>query len=179
MQMLVRPARSSDLELCGVLDHSYLTDRVWQLDTREGTENIAISLRLARLPRQIKVAYPRTGQDLLDGWELRDKFLVAADGAQVRGYVAVNVESEHGILWIGDLVVDRPWRRRGIGASLLLAAAQTGKNQGLQRLVMAVPTKNYTAFRFCHSRRMTFCGYSDHYWPGQDIALFFGESLRW
>ena len=177
--MLVRPARSSDLELCSALDHSYLTDHVWQLDTREGRENIVVSFRLARLPRQIKVDYPRTGQDLRDGWGLRDKFLVAADGAQVRGYVAMNVETEHGILWIGDLVVDRPWRRQGIGASLLSAAAQSGKNQGLTRLVMAVPTKDYAAFRFCQSRRMTFCGYNDRYWPSQDIALFLGESLHW
>jgi len=176
--MRVRPARASDLELCSALDHSYRTDRVWQLDAREDAGNLTITFRIARLPREIKVSYPRSGEDLLAGWQMRDDFLVATEGTKIRGYVAMNVEMEHGTLWIGDLVVDRPWRRRGIGTSLLLAAAQSGRNQGLARLVVAIPTKNYAAFRFCQSRGMAFCGYNDHYWPGQDIALFFGESLR-
>ena len=37
--------------------------------------------------------------------------------------------------------------------------------------------KNYPAIRFCQSRGLAFCGYSDRYWPNYDIALFFGESL--
>ena len=176
--MYVRPARSSDLELCVALDHAYRSDHVWQLDAREEVENIAITFRIARLPREIKVDYPRTGEELAAGWQKRDSFLVAAEGTKVRGYVAMNVEAEHGVLWVGDLVVDRPWRRRGIGTALLLAAGQSGQNQGLARLAMAVPTKGYPAIRFCQSHGMTFCGYNDHYWPGQDIALFFSQSLH-
>jgi len=176
--MHIRPARSSDLELCFAIDHAYRTDRVWQLDAREEIENIAITFRIARLPREIKVDYPRLGEELMVGWQKRDSFLVATEGTKVRGYVAMNVEAEHSILWVGDLVVDRPWRRRGIGTALLLAAGQSGRSQGLTRLAIAVPTKGYPAIRFCQSHGMTFCGYSDHYWPGQDIALFFGESLH-
>jgi GNAT superfamily N-acetyltransferase len=92
--------------------------------------------------------------------------------------VTLTSYADHGIAWIGDLVVDQPDRRRGIGTVLLQAAARWGRDRNLVRLVTAVQTKNHPATQFYQSRGLTFCGYTDHYWPSQDIALFFGESLR-
>ncbi len=175
--MRVRPAWPRDLEACGVLDHSYTTDRVWQMETREENGVQTITFRVAQLPREIRVDYPRQGEDLLVGWRRCDGFLVAVEGG-VRGYVAFTAQTEHGIAWVGDLIVDRPQRRRGIGTALLRAAAQWGHDHDLARLVIEVQTKNYPAIRFCRSRGLVFCGYNDHYWPCQDIALFFGGSLR-
>ena len=175
--MRVRPAWPRDLEACSVLDHSYTTDRVWQMETREENGVQAITFRVARLPREMQVNYPRQDENLLEGWRRRDGFLVADEG-RVHGYVALTAQAEHGIAWVGDLVVDRPHRRRGIGTALLQAAAQWGRDRDLARLVVEVQTKNYPAIRFCQSRGLVFCGYNDHYWPCQDIALFFGEALR-
>jgi len=174
----VQLARPRDLEACSALDHSYTTDRVWQVEAREGNDALRITFRVARLPREIRVDYPRQGDDLLAGWQRRDGFLVAKEGRYIRGYVTLTAQVDHGIAWVGDLVVDRSWRRRGIGTALLRAAAQWGRDHGLVRLVVEVQTKNYPATRFCKSRGLTFCGYNDHYWPSQDIALFFGEPLR-
>ena len=176
--MRVRPAWPRDLEACVALDHSYITDRVWQMETREENSVLMVTFRVARLPREIRVNYPRRGDDLLVGWRRRDGFLVAGGGGHIHGYVALTARTEHGIAWVGDLVVDRPRRRQGIGTALLRAAAQWGRDHDLVRLVIEVQTKNYPAIRFCQSRGLTFCGYNDHYWPSQDIALFFGESLR-
>ena len=176
--MRVRPAWPKDLEVCGTLDHSYTTERVWQMEAREGNDGLTTTFRVARLPREIRVNYPRGGEDLSAGWRGRDAFLVAGEAGRVYGYVALTAQVEHGIAWAGDLVVDRPWRRRGIGTALLRAAVQWGRDHDLVRLVIEVQTKNYPAIRFCRSRGLTFCGYNDHYWPSQDIALFFGESLR-
>jgi len=176
--MRVRPARPRDLEVCVALDHSYVTDRVWQMETREQNGMLTVTFRVARLPREIRVNYPRQGDDLLAGWRRCDGFLVAGEGGSVYGYVALTAWTEHGIAWVSDLVVDRPRRRRGIGTALLQAAARWGRNHNLMRLVIEIQTKNYPAIRFCRSRGLAFCGYNDHYWPSQDIALFFGESLR-
>jgi ribosomal protein S18 acetylase RimI-like enzyme len=148
------------------------------METREGNDALTTTFRMARLPREIRVNYPREGDVLLAGWQRRDGFMVAEEVGQVYGYVALTAQAEHGIAWVGDLVVDRPWRRRGIGTALLRAAAQWGCDHDLVRLVIEVQTKNYPAIRFCQSRGLAFCGYNDHYWPSQDIALFFGESLR-
>ncbi len=176
--MRIRPAEPRDLEACHALDHSYTTDRVWQMEARTVAQALAVTFRVARLPREVRVDYPRQGEDLLAGWRRRDGFLAAEDEGAVRGYVALTAQVEHGIAWVGDLVVDRPWRRRGIGTALLRAAAHWGRDQELVRLVLEVQTKNYPAIRLCQSRGLSFCGYNDHYWPNQDIALFFGESLR-
>ena len=176
--MRVRPALESDLEGCVGLDYSCRTDRVWQMETREEGGVLTTNFRVTRLPREIRVEYPRRGEDLLAGWERRDGFLVAAEGRKIRGYVALTAQTEHGTAWVGDLVVDRPWRRQGVGTALLRAAARWGRVRDLVRLVLEVQTKNYPAIRFCQSRGLAFCGYNEHYWPNQDIALFFGESLR-
>lgn len=176
--MQVRPARPKDLEACEALDHSYTTNRVWQMETREQNGALTIAFRVVRLPREMRVNYPRQGEDLLAGWWRRDGFLVAKEGGRVCGYVALNAQAEHGLAWVGDLVVDQPWRRRGIGTELLRVAAQWGRERDLARLMLEVQTKNYAAIRFCQSRGLTFSGYSDRYWPSQDIALFFGGSVR-
>jgi len=166
------------MEACSALDHSYTTDRVWQMETRGGNSALTITFRVARLPREVRVDYPRQDDVLLAGWKQSDGFLVAAEGGRVCGYVALTARIGHDIAWVGDLVVDQPSRRRGIGTALLQAAAQWGREHNLARLVMEVQTKNYPAIRFCQSRGLVFCGYNDRYWPSQDIALFFGESLR-
>jgi GNAT superfamily N-acetyltransferase len=177
-QMRVRPAWPRDLETCEALDHAYTTGRVWQMEMREANDSVAVAFREARLPREIRVDYPRQGKDLVAGWRQRDGFLVAHETGRAYGYVALNAYVEHGIAWVGDLVVDRPWRRQGIGTTLLRAAAEWGREHDLIRLVMAVQTKAYPAIQFCQSRGLALCGYNDHYWPGQDIAVFFGMSLR-
>ena len=176
--MQVRQALERDLEPCSKLDYSYTTDRVWQMETRDEGDALTTTFRIVRLPRSMRVYYPRRGEDLLTGWQRRDGFLVADEGRKIRGYVALTAQVEHGIAWVGDLVVDRLWRRHGIGTALLQAALRWGRDRDLVRLVVELQTKNYPAIRFCQSRGLTFCGYNDHYWPSQDIALFFGESLR-
>jgi GNAT superfamily N-acetyltransferase len=176
--MRVRPAEPRDLEICRTLDHSYTTDHVWQMETREENGAMTVVFRKARLPRAVKIKYPRQGEDLLAGWRRRDGFLVAEEDEHVHGYAALTAQAEYGIVLMGDLVVDRPWRRRGVGTALLQAAAQWGHEHELTRLVLEMQTKNYPAIRFCQSRGLAFCGYSDHYWPHRDIALFFGKSIR-
>ena len=176
--MKIRLAWPRDLEPCAALDHAYTTDHVWQMEVREENGVPIVTFRLARLPREMRVNYPRQDEDLLAGWQKRDGFLVAEERGYIHGYVALTTQVELGIARVGDLVVDRPLRRRGIGTALLRAAAQWGREQGLGWLLVEVQTKNYPAIRFCRSRGLAFCGYNDHYWPSHDIALFFGESLR-
>jgi GNAT superfamily N-acetyltransferase len=176
--MQIRPAWPRDLEACAALDHSYTTNQVWQVEVREENGVPTVTFRLARLPREVRVNYPRQDDELLAGWQQRDGFLVAVDQGYIHGYVGLTAQAELGIARVGDLVVDRPSRRRGVGTALLKAASQWGREQELGWLLVEVQTKNYPAIRFCRSRGLTFCGYNDHYWPSRDIVLFFGESLR-
>ena len=176
--MLVRPAEPKDLAPCGALDHSSVTEFVWQMENRVLNDARTVAFRTVRLPRKIEVRYPRQGEDLLAGWRRRDELLVAEMDGDVCGYVALSIQPEHGLAWVGDLVVDRSRRRRGIGTALLKAAAQWGLKHDLIRLTVEVQTKNYPAIQFCQACRLTFSGYNDHYWPSEDIAVFFTGRLR-
>lgn len=176
--MLVRPAEPEDLVPCRALDHSGTTDRVWQMENRLEGAMPAVSFRTVRLPREIRVDYPRQGKDLLTGWMDRDGFLVLEADGQVSGYVALTERPENGLVWIGDLVVEPSKRRRGIGTTLLKAAAHWGQNHELSRLMVEVHTKNYPAIAFCYACGLTLSGYNEHYWPNDDIALFFTGKLR-
>ena len=176
--MEVRPAKPKDLPLCRELDHSCTTHRVWQMDTRRTDGAYRVVFRTVRLPREIEVRYPRQGDDLIAGWSRRDAFIVAEMEDQICGYAALAVQPEHGMLWVGDLVVDRSRRQRGIGTALLKASAQWGCRQDMVRLTVEVQTKNYPAIRFCRTCGLTFSGYNDRYWASEDIALFFTGKLQ-
>ncbi len=176
--MLIRPGEPKDLAPCGALDHSGTTGRVWQMENRVENGAQTILFRAVRLPREIKVDYPRQGRDLLAGWRRRDGFLVSEMEEEVCGYVALTAQPEHGLAWVGDLVVQRSRRRRGVGTTLLKAAAHWGRQRGLTRLMVEVQTKNYPAIKFCQACGLTFSGYNDHYWPSEDIAVFFAGRLR-
>jgi RimJ/RimL family protein N-acetyltransferase len=39
-------------------------------------------------------------------------------------------------------------------------------------------SKNHPAIQLAHKLGFEFCGYNDHYFSNQDIALFFSRPLR-
>jgi GNAT superfamily N-acetyltransferase len=167
----------SDYDTCMGLDHSVSTDFVWQLATDDQDGTVTLTFRTARLPRSMKVLYPRTGDVLIESWQLHAAFLVAQWGADVVGYVNVREERAQESAWVADLAVDRSARMQGIGTALLRAARQWALEHNLRRLIVETQTKNYPAINFLQKRGLVFSGYNDLYYPNQDIAIFFGQSL--
>jgi GNAT superfamily N-acetyltransferase len=176
--LVIRSAMPSDYESALRLDHTDSTDFVWQMayDTLESTINVAF--RPERLPRSMKVLYPRSGDALLRSWQLHNCFLVAEWDEMLVGYVNVREEVAQETAWVADLVVDRATRLRGIGTALLRAARDWALESKLRRLIVETQTKNYPAIRFLQKRGLVFCGYNDLFYPNQDIAVFFGQMLR-
>lgn len=162
-----------------MLDHSTSTDTVWQmaLDATPdgGTE---VRFRPAQLPRSMKVVYPRQNEALMQSWMQHAFFLVAIWDEIVIGYVNVKLEESQETAWVADLIVESSHRLRGVGKMLLKGARQWALEQNLRRLIVETQTKNYPAIQFLQKRGMVFCGYNDLYYPNQDIAVFFGQSLR-
>jgi len=174
----IRKARPADWEICAALDHSTVADYAWRMEEQERQGGITVSFQPIRLPRQVRVPYPRQGDDLVAGWERCDLFLVADAGGAVCGYVTARALPGHGLAWVQDLVVDRPWRRQGLGSALLREAAAWAYEHDLSRLVAEVQTRNYPGVCFCRSQGLMFCGYNDHHWRSRDIAVLFGLTLR-
>jgi len=193
--MLIRSATLSDLNACLALDANSQTDHVWQMNAREEGDGRTIRFHTVRLPRVMRVAYPRQRDDLLTCWQNGSTVLVASDrrapdpvpedseeaGAEmplVFGYCQLDPAAWQQVGWISHLIVDRRHRRRGIGTAMLKAAQTWGRQQGLKRLVVAVQTKNYPAISYCEKHGFVFCGFNDHYFVNRDIALFFSLKIK-
>jgi GNAT superfamily N-acetyltransferase len=175
---VIRSAELPDLEFCLALDPSYSTESVWQMDWDGQDSRVAVTFHTVRLPRSMRVAYPRGRDQLIAGWKRCDGFFVACQSERIVGYAALMAHTAEGVAWISDLVVERTRRRQGVGAALLNAAGEWAKSRGLRRLLIEVQTKNYPAICFCEKLGLAFCGFNDHYYANQDIAIFFARNLR-
>ena len=174
----IRPAVPDDLPRLMAFDHSSTSEHVWQLDLRREPrdQQVSATFREVRLPRPVNLVYPYDPRALADDWEHKAVALVATSGIQPIGYVAVSEHRSSGA-WISDLVVVPRWRRRGVGRALLSEAQRWTAEKGQRRLFLEMQSKNYPAIRLALQMGYEFCGYNDHYYSSQDIALFFVRAL--
>jgi ribosomal protein S18 acetylase RimI-like enzyme len=177
MSLEIRPAVATDLPRMMGMDHSVKSDYVWQLDLRREPAQVAATLREVRLPRPVSVAYPRNPFALADEWQYKDVVFVAVDVGVV-GYVCVVEQSAATLAWVTDLVIAPDQRRHGIGMLLLMAVQDWAQERGNHMLIFEVQAKNQPAIRLAQKAGLEFCGYNDHYYANQDVALFFGRKLK-
>ena len=74
----IRPAIANDLSRLMAMEHSSLSDYVWQLELRREAGQLTSSFREVRLPRTVSVTYPRNPMSLADEWTRRDAVLQSA-----------------------------------------------------------------------------------------------------
>jgi ribosomal protein S18 acetylase RimI-like enzyme len=176
--MDVRPATLSDLNACLSLDHDCMTDHVWQMKAQEEKSGMSVEFRTVRLPRRMRATYPRDLEQLVEDWQRGEGFFAVELDGQVRGYVDVLADHWQQVGWVPNLAVDRDYRRRKIGTMLVRQALHWAKAQGLPALLVEATTKNYPALCLYQKLGFKFCGFNDHYYPNQDIALFFVQRVR-
>ncbi len=174
----IRPANASDISRLVALDHSCLSDYVWQLELRGESGQITANFREVRLPRSIPVQYPRNPLSLADEWSHRDVVMVATYEGLPVGYSCAIAEQASAVTWVTDMVVSPEQRRKG-GASALLTAIQTwAAERGVRRLILEMQSKNQAYIRLAQKFGYEFCGYNDQYYLTQDVALFFGRGVK-
>jgi ribosomal protein S18 acetylase RimI-like enzyme len=176
----IRPVIADDISKLMALDHSYSSDHVWQMDIEKGSEEsrINVHFRQIRLPRSVRVDYPRHFKTLATDWTNRSGLLVTLLNERVIGYVSLMLDKAPLAAWITDLVVDRDVRRQGIGSALVIAALEWGTNHACRYLVLEMQPKNFPTIQLAGKLGFDFCGYNDRYYPNNDISLFFAKSLR-
>lgn len=172
----IRPAIASDLPRLMGMDHSVTSEYVWQLELRRDAGQIFATFREARLPRPIQLTYPNNPYALADEWTRKTLMLVAASGNDPVGYLCLD-ERLSSVAWITDLVVAPDWRRRGVAGALLDAAHEWGQARDHRRMFLEMQAKNQPAIRLAQAHGYEFCGYNDHYYLTQDVALFFARAL--
>ena len=174
----IRPAIASDIPALVALDHSYSSEHVWQMEIQSEEKQVSINFREIRLPRSVRVDYPRRAQNLADEWTRRSGLLVATLEAEVVGYISLELEIAPLTAWATDLAVLRRFRRQGIGSGLVLAAQEWGEQHDLRHCVLEMQPKNYPAIKMAQKLGFELCGYNDRFYANHDIGLFFSKSLR-
>jgi ribosomal protein S18 acetylase RimI-like enzyme len=177
-QVTVRSATSNDIPYLVDIDHGYGTDHVWQMAYSRMSGETRIAFREVRLPRPMRVAYPRDPRRLIDEWLDRSGMFIAEQEGHPVGYVAFVDGPAPDMAWITDLVVGLSDRRQGIGSRLLQTALGWCRERGLNKVFLEMQSKNYPAICLARKLGMAFAGYSDSYYPDEDIALFFSIDVR-
>lgn len=180
----IRPPTSAEIPTLTNIDHDYVSDYVWQMEVqRESGQKpsdlrVEIVFRQLKLPRSVRVAYPRSPSELAVDWKDRSCLLVALLKGEVVGYSSMMLTIAPHTSWMTDLVIMRKVRRQGIGSALVLAGQDWARHKRCFRMVMEMQPKNYPAICLAQKLGYDLSGYNDHYFPNQDIALFFSKSLR-
>ncbi|HEX6269588.1 MAG TPA: GNAT family N-acetyltransferase [Anaerolineales bacterium] len=174
----IRPAIATDISHLTAIDHSCISDYVWQLELRREVGQVTANFREVRLPRSIGVTYPRNPAALADEWTHRGAVRVAVHENLPIGYVCVAEEPASAIGWVTDVVVAPDHRRKGAASALLMAAQAWASERGIRRLILEMQSKNQACIHLAQKFGYEFCGYNDQYYPTQDVALFFGRVLK-
>ena len=175
-EIQIRPAVPADIPLLVALDHDFTSEYVWQMDFEQDERQIGVSFRQIKLPRSVRVEYPRSARSLMEDWSQRAGLLVGLIDDERVGYVSLALEMAPKTAWITDLAVARRLRRKGIGSTLVMAAQEWAGQRRSTRVLMEMQPKNYPAIRLAQKLGFDFCGYQDQYYANRDIALFFGKS---
>ncbi len=175
----IRPALPADISALIELDHSFSTDHVWQMEFLPEHEQsqINVNFRKVRLPRAVRVDYPRPPRALADDWPRLSGLLVAELEERPIGYTGLILDRITNSTWVSDLVVDKPLRRKGIGSALLLAAAEWAATKESHNLVLEMQPKNNPAFALAFKLGFEFCGYNDLYYADHEIGVFFRKVI--
>lgn len=175
----IRPAVPGDLEYIVQIDHSYQSYYVWQMDRQIDDGQILVNFRQTRLPRPVKVDYAGSNPLLnKENWSRYQAVLTATlEGVPV-GYIGLSDQFTPKTLWVTDCAVRHDLRRKGIGTALILAAQEWGAEHGFRKVILEMQSKNHPAIQLASKLGYEFCGYNDHYFVNQDIAVFFSRSLR-
>jgi GNAT superfamily N-acetyltransferase len=174
----VRPMIVSDTPHLLQLDHSVLTNYVWQMERIVDDGQIHIQLREIRLPRKIKLEYPYPIGKIFNENENQQATIVALLKGEVVGYLRLLEGRSPGAAWIRDLVVRPDLRQQGVGSVLVIAANEWAAMNNLKRTILELQSKNHPAVRLANKLGYEFCGYNDHYYPNQDIAFFYSRFVR-
>src|SRR5512143_1343475 len=91
----IRPPTSADIPKLVQIDHDYVSDHVWQMEVQHETGQkpsdlrVEIIFRQLKLPRSVRVEYPRSPEELARDWKERSCLLVAAMQGEAVGYASV------------------------------------------------------------------------------------------
>lgn len=177
-QIEIRPAVVADFPTLIEIDHGFKTQYVWQMDLHQEEGQTNVSFREVRLPRTVRVEFPRPYQELFTRAGASSIILVAVCEGVLAGYIHIASDIAPTTAWVLALAVAEERRRQGIARALIIAGQDWGRLRRLRRMILEIQSKNLPAIRMAKKLGYEFSGYNDHYYSNQDIALLFSQYLR-
>jgi ribosomal protein S18 acetylase RimI-like enzyme len=241
-EIVLRLATPADAAPCVLVDSSYTTTHIWQLDTRQDTDEIRVSFRQIRLPRELTLISPHRPPSVPAGaanaqrrgqiWLVAEEVEVhsdavsegrpvavqsapwshtvrrsgsvssvqlslppamgatsrpdttrasdsprRSDNSRIVGYAVATAAREQSA-YLSALIVDREFRRQGIGGRLLGEIKRWAAHQGADRVIADAQARNHPALRLLQKAGFSFCGFNDCCYGDQEVAVFFAARLR-
>ena len=106
-EIQIRPANLADIQHLTAIDHDYSSEVVWQMELQTEEGQVNVSFRQVRLPRSVRVGYPRSPASLVEDWMQRSGLLVAQLEGQVVAYTSLMLNIAPATTWMTDLAVVR------------------------------------------------------------------------
>ena len=178
LNLKFRAALSTDIARLVGMNHSCNSDYVWQLDLDKEAGEVNIRLREVRLPRSIRVQYPRNHFSLADTWKKTARTFVAISEGVPIGYIRFFEQTTAESVWVLDIVVSTEARRKHVAVALIQYAEYWALERKNRQLFIEMSSKNHPAISLAKKMGFEFSGYNDHYYATQDVALFFGKLLK-
>lgn len=173
----VRRAYLFDFERCEHMDPSYVTYHMWRMRDDQKTEQLEVWFERVRLPRPMPVRPPYRTEGLFKLGQNGRRLLVAEEDKETQGYLCCRAGLAPGQLFLEQLVVDRAYRRRGVGTVLLEAARRLAQSQGFWQIQAVVQCQNDPAVQFLTSYDCAWSGYIDPYDQDGDVGLVFSRRV--
>ena len=96
----IRPAVPQDIPLLVEIEHHTQSNYVWQMDRVVNEGEINIHFREIRLPRAVRIEYPRKPASLLTQWTQRTQVLVAAIEGMPVGCIGLSDQQAPSTAWV-------------------------------------------------------------------------------
>lgn len=96
--------------------------------------------------------------------------LVAEDRGRLVGLLEVEQQRWHNSGWLWNVIVDRDYRRQGLGRKFVRRAVEWGRKLGLRALLLETQNNNINACRFYQAMSFRLCGINDHYYTNDDLT---------
>jgi streptothricin acetyltransferase len=176
--MRIRDLLSADVEHLAQINSTFTSESV--LFVEKTGDGLGAGWRLVERPLAVPFekgrAYDLSEEDLARSRRLCEAGsqealqLVAEDRRRVIGLLEVERERWNNSGWVWNLVVDREYRRRGLGRKFVRRAVEWGRKLGLRALILETQNNNVDACRFYQAMGFRLCGINDHYYTNDDLA---------
>jgi len=103
-------------------------------------------------------------------WMRHDTYFVAKEGSRIVGVVGCSLK--HGTCLLMHMVVDRGYRRRGVGSALTKKAIEYARESGAVKVWLDTTPRLREAIALYEKHGFVMCGrLRKHYW-GEDVYLY-------